>query len=291
MPVGTHQVCTRARDTGVGSDTSLGCKTVKVGSGSPFGSVDQVKAVPGGIVASGWAIDPDTSASIAVHAYVDAKGTALTADGSRPDVAAAFQGYGPAHGYTATLPASPGAHQVCLYGINVGGGANSSLGCRTVVVPGGSPVGSLDAANLVPGVGVSVGGWALDPDTASSIAVHVYVDGKGTALTANGDRSGHRRTRSPGYGSAHGFSATVAMTPGSHTVCAYGINVGTGANSVLGCSTVFMPTGSPIGVLDVARGGPGWVSVGGWAVGSGQRGSDRGACLRGLAGRCVHGWG
>ena len=130
------------------------------------------------IVTSGWAIDPDTSAPIAVHAYVDAKGTALTADGSRPDVAAAFPGYGPAHGYSATLPASPGAHQVCVYGINSGPGGNTLLGCRTVVVPGGSPVGSLDVARLVPGVGVTVGGWALDPDTASSIAVHVYVDGR-----------------------------------------------------------------------------------------------------------------
>ena len=102
---------------------------------SPIGYLDVATGVPGGVSVAGWAIDPDTTAPIAVHVYVDSAGVALTADGSRPDVGAAFPGYGSAHGYSSAVAASPGSHRVCAYGINVGPGGNSLLGCRTTVVP------------------------------------------------------------------------------------------------------------------------------------------------------------
>jgi hypothetical protein len=83
-----------------------------------------------------------------------------------------------------------------------------------------------------------VTGWALDPDVASSIGVHVYVDGKfGAAVTAS-------RTRSdlagpfPGYGTAHGFSLDVPVGGGSHQVCVYAINAGAGGNALIRCATV-----------------------------------------------------
>jgi hypothetical protein len=41
----------------------------------------------------------------------------------------------------------------------------------------------------------------------------------------------------PGYGGAHGFSTTLPGGSGAHTVCAYGINRGPGANTLLGCKT------------------------------------------------------
>ena len=37
------------------------------------------------------------------------------------------------HGFTTTIRATPGIHQVCVYAI---GAPNVELGCRTVVVPG-----------------------------------------------------------------------------------------------------------------------------------------------------------
>jgi len=102
---------------------------------SPFGSLDVVRAGPGRIDVAGWAIDPDTVASIPVHVYVDGVGYALSANQSRSDVGAVYPGYGPLHGFSASLPASAGSHQVCVYGINIaGGGSNSLLGCRTVSV-------------------------------------------------------------------------------------------------------------------------------------------------------------
>ena len=53
----------------------------------------------------GWAFDPDTSASIPVHVYVDGSGYVLTASGDRPDVGSFFPGYGNAHGYIGVVPA------------------------------------------------------------------------------------------------------------------------------------------------------------------------------------------
>jgi hypothetical protein len=189
----------------------------------------------------GWAIDPDNDTGpTAVHVYIDNAGFALRADGSRPDVGAVFPLAGPNHGYGATLPAAPGAHNVCAYAINAGiAGPNRLIGCRQVTVRDASPFGYLDVATGVSG-GVAVGGWAIDPDTASPIQVHVYVDASGVALTADGSRPDVAAAY-PGFGSAHGYAGVIPATPGTHRVCAYGINVGTGANALVGCLTTVVP--------------------------------------------------
>ena len=55
--------------------------------GTPLGNLESATAGPGSIQVSGWAMDPETAASITVHAYVDgAWGGAYTASGNRPDV-------------------------------------------------------------------------------------------------------------------------------------------------------------------------------------------------------------
>ena len=240
---GTHNVCAYAINVGAGGiNPRLACKTVTVRDSSPFGNLDTAAGVPGGVSVAGWAIDPDTTQPIQVHVYVDGAGVALTADGSRPDVGAAFPASGPNHGFgSALIGAQPGRHQVCAYAINVGPGhANPLLGCRAVTVPNWSPVGNLDAVTGVPG-GVSVAGWAIDPDTTQPIQVHVYVDGAGVALTADGPRP-DVGAAFPGFGSSHGFTALLGAAPGGHRVCAYGINVGTGTNALLGCRTVTVTT-------------------------------------------------
>jgi subtilisin family serine protease len=235
----------------------------KMSLSSPLGSLDLVSAGVGSVSVSGWALDPDTAAPIQVHVYVDGTGTALTADGSRPDVGAAF-GYGSAHGFSAQLGAAGGPHTVCAYAINVGAGGNVLIGCRSVTVPSGSPFGSIDV--MAAGVGsVTVAGWAIDPDTAAPIQVHVYVDGVGYALDANGSRADVGAAF--GYGPNHGYGTTVAAGGGAHLVCAYAINVGAGGNVLLGCRVVNVPTGPPFGSLDQAtRNADGTVSVAGWAI-------------------------
>ena len=266
---GTSYVVTVAATNAAGEGASSGNSSAvvpKVAGVSPFGSFDTASAGVGSVSVSGWAIDPETSASIPVHVYVDSSGTALTANGSRPDVDLAY-GYGPDHGFTATVPASGGPHTVCAYAINATGsaGANVGLGCRTVTVPTGPPVGSFDVATAGPGT-VSVGGWAIDPDTASPIAVHVYVDAAGTALTAGGFRSDIAAFFGP-FGGNHAFNGVLPASAGTHTVCAYGINTGPGANVLLGCKVVTVPGGSPFGSFDAARRNlDGTVSVGGWAI-------------------------
>ena len=75
----------------------------------------------------------DTASSIPIHIYVGSVGTAITANGSRPDVGAYFRGFGDAHGYAVTLPIPAGPTQVCVFAIeSAGTGSNTLLGCRTV---------------------------------------------------------------------------------------------------------------------------------------------------------------
>ncbi|HEX7097587.1 MAG TPA: SpoIID/LytB domain-containing protein [Acidimicrobiales bacterium] len=226
-----NTVCAYAINAGAGENRLIACRTVTARV-DPFGALDVANGRPDGIDVAGWAIDPDTPSPIDVHVYVDgAFAGAVHANGNRPDVGAAFAGYGNAHGFNASVPASPGQHQVCVYGINAGPGGNTLIACRTVSVPG-NPIGSLDVVGAVGG-GIRVAGWAIDPNTASPIDVHIYVGANGTAVRADVERP-DVGAAFPGYGSRHGFDVVVPGSPGA-TVCAYGINVGAGSNTLLGC--------------------------------------------------------
>ncbi len=212
----------------------LTCRTVQVGH-PPIGSLDTIRTTPTSITVGGWALDPDTTAPIGVHVYVDGKAArALTADRSRPDVGRAY-GKGDAHGFDVTIPAEQGRRSVCLYLINQPTGPNPVLTCRTVQV-GHPPIGSLDTIRTTP-TSITVGGWALDADTTAPIGVHVYVDGRlAGALTA--DRPRPDIARKFGLGDRHGFDATVSAAAGTRSVCLYLINRPTGPNPLLTCRSV-----------------------------------------------------
>ncbi|WP_169166622.1 S1 family peptidase [Cellulomonas taurus] len=232
---GSHQVCVYAIDSAGGPNPSLGCRTVSVSNAAPIGNVDAVSASGNALRVSGWALDPDTSDSIPVHVYIDGTfGGAVTATGTRPDVERAY-GKGAAHGFNWSSTVAYGSHQVCVYAIDSAGGPNPSLGCRTVSVTNAAPIGNVDAVSTS-GSRLTVSGWALDPDTADSIPVHVYVDGKAVlALAAN--RARPDVDRAYGKGAAHGFVASATVAPGSHRVCVYAIDSAGGANPLLGCRT------------------------------------------------------
>ncbi len=267
VPIGGNvQVCMGATNSiGPGSSVSLGCRNVVMPGGSPIGVIDTASNGVGSISVTGWVVDPDTAAAIDVHVYVDGIGRlAIRADGTRIDVAAGFPGYGPTRGYSGSVSIGGGAHTVCVYGINVGVGNHSLLGCRVVQVAGGSPFGALDTVTFENG-SLRVTGWAVDPDTVSSIPVHVYVQGQGYALTANGNRPDIAGGL-PAYGAAHGFDNLLPAPEGRQTVCAYAINVGVGNHSLLGCREVVVPMGSPIGHIDGASITNGSVSLNGWAI-------------------------
>ena len=208
-----------------------------VPAGSPFGNVESVRAVTGGIAVAGWAIDPDTAAPIYVWVTLDGAGRHLHANQRRPDVAAAYPTAGPDHGFTGTLSAAPGSHTVCVTASNVGAGAHTPLGCWNVrVSAAGSPFGNVESVRAVAGA-IAVKGWAIDPDTAAPIYVWATLDGAGRHLYANQPRPDVAAAY-PGAGPDHGFTGTLSAAPGSHTVCVTASNVGAGAHTPLGCWTL-----------------------------------------------------
>lgn len=124
---------------------------------------------------------------------------------------------------------------MCAYGIGIAGGGNALLSCRTFEVSG-SPLGALDLVRRAPG-GIQAAGWALDPETAQPIPVHVYVGGAGHVLGADLSR-GDIAAAFTGYGDRHGFDAVLPAGSEPVQVCAYAIGVGVGGNSLLGCRVV-----------------------------------------------------
>jgi hypothetical protein len=106
---------------------------------APFGHVDRIDIdfAARSVLVQGWAIDRQTTEPIAVHVYVNGVLRAGgVADRSRTDVGAAYPSFGDRHGYAVSVPSRAGINVVCVYGINVGIGSNSLIGCRDVSVGG-----------------------------------------------------------------------------------------------------------------------------------------------------------
>lgn len=234
-------------------------------SGPPLGNLERVAAVAGGIEIKGWALDPDTAASIYLWVTVDGVGSHQIANDDRADIDAAFPGYGPRHGFRRTLTAAPGSHRVCVTAVNVGPGSHTSLGCSTQTVRDlGSPIGNIERA-AAGGGGIEIKGWALDPDSANSIYLWVTVDGAGRHILANEHRADVGAAY-PGAGSLHGFRTTLSAGPGSHRVCITAVNVGPGSHKSLGCRVAAIPDSAPIGNLESAVWASGAIQVKGWAL-------------------------
>lgn len=262
---GTHEVCVRVRNLPTGDGPVLGCSTVTGPGGSPVGNIDVVASDPGGVRVAGWAVDPDTVDAVYVYVTVGGAGGYLRADGARPDVAAAFPGYGGGHGFSGVVEGPEGMQTVCVTISNVGTGTHTALGCRTVTVPGGSPRGNLDGVHAVPG-GYVVQGWAVDPQSVGPIYGWVSDSAApGGPVLAGGSRP-DIAAAFPGYGAGHGIESSFGASAGVHTVCLTGVNVGRGGDALLGCRTVTVPGGSPAGNVDVLRGVAGGVQIAGWAL-------------------------
>jgi hypothetical protein len=269
VPRGSTTICLYAVNQGQGSTKLLGCPTVSTPTGPPIGNFESAGITNAKATVQGWAIDPDTPASISVDVYINgAWGGRHPANVARADVGQANPGYGNAHGFSVTgLPIPVGTSEICVFGIDSAGVIeNKRLGCRSVSTASGPPKGSVDSTSA--GIGsLTVAGWAIDPDTPNPIDVHVYVNGAwGGAITANGPRADVGRAH-PGYGDNHGYSLTIPARGGPSTVCVFGINVGAGGtNPQLGCKTVNVPGGPPIGAVDTVTVAGGVLTVTGWAI-------------------------
>ena len=112
-------------------------------------------------------------------------------------------------------------------------------------LPSGNPIGWFDKA-VVTGVGkVTINGWTIDPDTAALTDTHIYVDNVMHDIQPGGQTRADVGAAYPGYGDNHGWTETLTLTGGTHTICAYGINVGPGTFNPLlsgGCKTITLPS-------------------------------------------------
>lgn len=258
---------------GVAVGLLLPASASAAGVDDPFGHLDQ--AVPigqTGIQAVGWAADPDAlSQPLTITITVDGTvaGQVVTAL-PRPDASAA-RGTGPAAGFSTSVPAVPGPHQVCATAGNVDAGNDGWLGCLSVLVPGltpeqiqaHSPFGMLDRASVTDTT-VSLLGWAADPDNLSQpLTISATVDSKPAVLTSAQQRSRPDVVLVKHTGPNQGYLLTTTVTAnGLHTVCTTAANLSVGNPTRLGCAIVRIgpvpltpaqiAAHSPSGALDAA---------------------------------------
>ncbi|MEO7288824.1 MAG: hypothetical protein ABI140_18080, partial [Jatrophihabitantaceae bacterium] len=232
---GNNSVCVYATNLGAGSNSTLGCRTIHL-SGSPVGTTSvHVRADQATV--TGWAYDydvPNDPLKVVTYRNGQLANYAMTT-GASPGVNASYRISG-THAYSYSLPLHSGSNNLCVYAINRGNGANSTLGCPAVTLSG-SPLGMLDSAT-VSGSTATVTGWTYDYDApAQPIKAVLYLNGKlagyGPTTLMRSDVNGSYQLTG-----AHGYSFTVAIPTGASQLCMYGISVQAGGNSSLGCSTV-----------------------------------------------------
>lgn len=253
VPNGTHRVCIVAANYGAGANTTLRCSTITMNN-NPIGDLNVARPGPGGVQVSGWALDPNSTGPVRVAALLDGRpAVMMTANLPRSDIAAAYPYYGAAHGFSGTVSAPDGVHNVCIAAANLAIGSNSGLPCRRVQITH-SPLGSLQSSGRLYGTSdwLSVNGWAFDPDTASPSTVAITVDGAAT-LTMTANRAASNVAASyPAYGSSHGYLGSLHLDGREHLICAVGRNVGLGTDKSLGCfripSTGTVTPAAPTGV-------------------------------------------
>jgi len=237
---------------------------------TPFGVADSRAGGPGSVSVSGWVIDPDAANGTgSVVLSLPDRSMTVSGTASRPDVGAAYPGFGANHGYTATMFGVPaGQRSVCVNYPNPGPGRDTDLGCSTVTVApptAGSPVGEVSTIRSNGPGSVVVSGFVLDPDTSTPISAVVTVAGQSRTVVANLAVGGLNSTYS--RGDAHGFEATFSgVGGGSISGCARALNQGSGTDLDVGCRSVTMPGGPPRGSLESAVWDGTNVVASGWSI-------------------------
>ncbi len=132
-------------------------------------------------------------------------------------------------------------------GATAGGGPSS----------GGNPRGSFDVVSSPAPGQVQISGWAFDPNAPTTpVSISAYLGGKVDEGGASGYELGPIATQErsdllalfPRAGAAHGFDASFPVVgSGKQRLCVYALDIGPGADKLLGCRTVGVPV--PISVL------------------------------------------
>ena len=219
---GSRVVRATAVDTNGGPDTVIGERTVMVPTGTAFGTLEAVEGGREAVVAKGWIIDPDTSSPLDLEVLIDGAVVARArADRSRPDVEAAYRGYGAAKGFEVEVAAAAGLRQLQVVALD-SDGTRVVVGSRQVFVIAAIS-GRLEAVEPEPGA-VRVRGWVMDQGADSPVEIEVTVDGVVVVRSiADGPRpdlvlvSGLTDDR-------RGFDLRVPAASGSRAVCVRAID-------------------------------------------------------------------
>ncbi|MFJ3383308.1 MULTISPECIES: hypothetical protein [unclassified Curtobacterium] len=172
-----------------------------------------------------------------------------------------------------TLPAGKYNVQVTLH--HPDGSAATAYANAAIVMKADTshdPKGRFDGASGNAD-GVTMTGWAFDPDATAGTQVRVYDATSGSRSIGTVTTSVARPDVQRAYPSApatSGWSLTVPLTAGTHKICAYGLNTGAGSsNPLLGqCRNVAVAAGAshdPAGSLESATPVAGGASLTGWA--------------------------
>jgi len=217
----------------------------------PRGHIDSVQTRGLAATVTGWAYDPDNrAASLWIRATVDGDYVSDTrSDIVRLDVARA-SGTGPRPGFAVTVPLTAGTHTVCVTALSIGAGSNTLLYCAPVTASaaitqsappraaiGHEPRGRVESVQTR-GLATTAVGWAYDPDNrAAPLWIRLTRDG----VYAGDVRSAVARpdvAKVSGTGPSQGFTFSVGMPAGKHTLCLTALNIGAGSNTTLYCTTV-----------------------------------------------------
>lgn len=275
LAAGERRICVYGINVPVGDNAGFGCRTVTVAPVSergraPIGHLDEVTVKDRVVTATGWAIDPDTTAAIDVEMTINGQVVGGRANVARSDIGEAYPIYGPNHGFRLSATVPYGTYEVCVRAIDSATKKATSLTrCRTAEVlriPTAPPIGSFDLAEGEVG-GVRVRGWAADPDTQDPIEVRFTIGSQTTTSIADDERPDVRQAYS-WAGPRTGFDVKLPAPPGgAATVCATAVNdAGLGDDTFLGCRSWPPRSGPPVGYLDSVAMSSGKVRVAGWAV-------------------------
>jgi hypothetical protein len=144
---GLHTVCTTATNLSVGNATRLGCAIVRIGpvpltpaqiaAHSPSGALDRAQAESAtSLRVTGWASDPDDrTRPLTVVGYLDGNPARTVLANIASPVLLAAKLAGANAGYSFAVPTSIGAHNICVWAVNIGIGNNRFLGCGALSTP------------------------------------------------------------------------------------------------------------------------------------------------------------
>ena len=248
---GGHQVCTYIAST----SELIQCDYVTVPLGA--GSFDAVSAVPGGARVTGWSVDAAATGPSYLWINVDGKGSAYKTNTALSWLPRMYPGAAVGQGFDLVVPAPPGAHQVCVYG--VWNGASTLLGCKTATLPIG--YGSLDAVTVPRAGTIEAKGWFVDYTSSAPASSYVLsINGVDSPQVTDKDLS-WIPSLYPGVGTRRGFDVTVKAPPGTDTVCVRSVST----KLTVGCKTVVVPS-SVVTSVDTIAPVPGGVRLTGWSV-------------------------